>query len=169
MARTKASGTAIAASVDDFLLNARAKRLSPRTVSFYATTCQKVLLPFCERNGIKDVAQLKQQHLERLAVELQDTPGAKGPRSPFTVKAYLKGINQFLAWARKRGIETPKAEMPKTPKRDIDVLSRAEVQYLEDAADVIRDKLIIRILADTAARLDEVTRLRVGDVYERDR
>src|SRR5947207_3376193 len=118
MARTKTPTTPIAASVEDFLLSARAKRLSPRTVSFYATTCQKVLLPFCERHGIQDVAEIKQQHLERLAVELQDTDGAKGPRSPFTVKAYLKGINQFLAWARKRGVETPKAEMPKTPKRD---------------------------------------------------
>jgi integrase/recombinase XerD len=171
MARVKESATspAIAASVEDFLLSARARRLSPQTVSFYATTCKKVLLPFCQRSGVEDVAELKQSHLERLAVELQDTAGAKGPRSPFTVKAYLKGINQFLSWARKRGIETPKAEMPKTPKRDIDVLSRGEVQDLEDAAEIERDKLVIRVLADTGARLDEVTRLRAEDVFERDR
>jgi len=174
MARSAAKGllvgTPLEVSVDEFLVSARAKRLSPRTVSFYATTCQKVLLPFCQRHGIKEVAQLKQTDIDLLAVELQEQNGAKGPRSPFTVKAYLKGINRFLSWARKRGdAVVAKAEMPKTPKRDIDVLSRAEIQDLEDAAEVERDKLIVRVLADTAARLDEVTRLRVGDVYERDR
>ena len=169
-AKKRPDTTPLAASIDDFLLSARAKRLSPRTVSFFSTTCQKVLLPFCERHGIKDLAQLKQSDLERLAVELQEQDGAKGPRSPFTGKAYLKGINQFLSWARKGGeAVAAKAEMPKTPKRDIDVLSRAEIQDLEDAAEVERDKLIIRVLADTAARLDELTRLRVGDIYERDR
>ena len=58
-AKKRPDTTPLAASIDDFLLSARAKRLSPRTVSFSATTCQKVLLPFCERRGIKDVAQLK--------------------------------------------------------------------------------------------------------------
>lgn len=162
--------TPLAASIDEFLLSARAKRLSPRTVSFYATTCRKVLLPFCDRSTIKTLGDINQSDLERLAVELQEQDGAKGPRSPFTIKAYLKGINQFLSWARKRGeAVAAKAEMPKTPKRDIDVLSRNEIQELEDAAEVERDKLIVRVLADTAARLDEVTRLRVGDIYERDR
>jgi len=120
MARARAAvkvaepATALPTLVDDYLAHCRARGLAPNTVNqAYKYPLRGVLLPFCERHGIQDVAEIKQQHLERLAVELQDTDGAKGPRSPFTVKAYLKGINQFLAWARKRGVETPKAEMPK--------------------------------------------------------
>ncbi len=162
--------TSIEESVEAFLRNTKAKRRSPRTVQHYSWSCRKLLLPFCSREGITEVSQLNQEYLDRIAIELQERDGARGPLSPHSIKTYLKGVNQYLAWARKHdGAGAAKAELPTTPRRVIDTLTRAEVQQLEDAVDAERDKLIVRLMADTGARLDEVTSLRVSDVYERDR
>jgi integrase len=43
------------------------------------------------------------------------------------------------------------------------VLTREEIQRIEDAAVAERDKLIVRVLADTGIRVGELLRLRVGD------
>jgi integrase/recombinase XerD len=49
------------------------------------------------------------------------------------------------------------------------VLSREEIQAIEDVAGNERDKLIIRVLADTGARVGELLGLRLNDLVERDR
>ena len=51
----------------------------------------------------------------------------------------------------------------------LDVLSRDEIQQLEDAARSERDKLIVRVLADTGIRVGELLGLRCSDLLERDR
>jgi integrase len=50
----------------------------------------------------------------------------------------------------------------------IDVLTRAEIQAMEDAADNERDKLIVRLLADTGIRWSEMLALRMTDIIEGD-
>ena len=62
-----------------------------------------------------------------------------------------------------------KASVPKRPERVLDVLSREEVQALEDTAKNERDKLIVRLLADTGIRVGELVGLRTSDPVERDR
>ena len=37
------------------------------------------------------------------------------------------------------------AQLPRLPRRDIEVLSRAEIRLLEDVASSERDKLIVRV------------------------
>jgi integrase len=86
------------------------------------------------------------------------------------VKAYLKAVNQFLAWAKEEGERVDaKAQMPVTPRRLLDVLSRDEIQAPEDTAVTERDKLIIRLLADTGMRAGELVNLRTRDLVDRDR
>jgi site-specific recombinase XerD len=51
----------------------------------------------------------------------------------------------------------------------LDVLSKQEIQGLEDAAQTERDKLIARLLADTGLRLGELVGLRTTDVVRRGR
>jgi len=51
----------------------------------------------------------------------------------------------------------------------LDVLTRAEVQRLEDAATTERDKLIVRVLADAGLRLGELRRLRLDDLIAQGR
>jgi integrase len=49
------------------------------------------------------------------------------------------------------------------------VLSREEINRLEDAATDERDKLIIRLLGDTGLRLGELLSLRIRDLLEETR
>lgn len=49
-------------------------------------------------------------------------------------------------------------------KRALDALSPDEVQAMEDAANTERDKLVVRVLADTGMRLGELLALRVSDI-----
>jgi integrase/recombinase XerD len=49
------------------------------------------------------------------------------------------------------------------------VLSREEIQAMEDRATAERDKLIVRVLADTGIRVGELVNLTVHDLVERDR
>ena len=50
-----------------------------------------------------------------------------------------------------RSVDT-KAQLPKLPKKLVEVVSREEIQRMEDAAKTERDKLIVRVLADTGLR-----------------
>ncbi len=57
-----------------------------------------------------------------------------------------------------------RAQVPSTPKRIRDTLSREEIRALEDAAELERDKLLVRVLADTGIRLAERLDLRAEDL-----
>jgi integrase len=61
-----------------------------------------------------------------------------------------------------------RAPLPKLSRPVIDVLTRAEIQAMEDAADNERDKFIVRLLADTGIRRSEMLALRTTDIIEGD-
>jgi integrase len=46
------------------------------------------------------------------------------------------------------------------------VLTREEIERIEDVTPIERDKLIVRLLADTGIREDELVKLGVGDIVE---
>jgi len=102
--------------------------------------------------------------------ELLDQGGARGELSKNTVWTYMKAVRSFLAWTRAEG-ETVEAEarLPKLPQRLVEVLSRDEIKRIEDATDSERDKLIVRLLADTGVRVGELVKLRQRDLIDRDR
>jgi site-specific recombinase XerD len=82
----------------------------------------------------------------------------------------MRAINRFLTWAKEEGEEVEAhAQLPKLPKKLIDVLSRDEILSMEDAAKTERDKLIIRLLGDTGIRVGELIGLRTSDLVQRDR
>ncbi|MHB8313468.1 MAG: tyrosine-type recombinase/integrase, partial [Candidatus Dormibacteria bacterium] len=77
--------------------------------------------------------------------------------------------NGFLSWARAEGEPAgAHAPLPRLGRRVLDVLSREEIQGLEDAAPTERDKLIVRTLADTGLRLGELLAMRAADFVDRD-
>jgi integrase/recombinase XerD len=157
--------------VEEYLAHCRARGLSPKTVTgAYGYPLREVFLPFCAREGIKAPAELTGRVLDRLSTQLLDRGGRRGPLSKSSVHSYLRAVNQFLVWARKEGeaIEA-KSQLPRLPKRLVEVLSREEIDRLEEAAGNERDKLIVRTLADTGIRLGELLALRLADVIERDR
>jgi integrase len=162
---------AVAALVEDYLAACRAKGLSPKTVKLaYGYPLRGVFLPWCSRSGVHTPADLTTRLLERFSAELMEHGGKRGELSRNTVWTYVKAVRGFLAWARAEGEKVDaEARLPKLPQRLIEILSRAEVQRIEDAADSERDKLMVRILADTGVRVGELVKLKVGDVIDQDR
>jgi site-specific recombinase XerD len=160
--------------VSDYLDYHRGMGHSIRTTrDAYGYPLRTLLLPFCAAEGIDQPSQLTDRHLNRLWGTLLETghPFALRPKplAKASVHAYMRTINSFLAWVRKEGEKVEaKAPLPKLTRRVIDVLTRAEIQAMEDAADNERDKLIIRLLADTGIRLSELPGLRAADIIEGD-
>lgn len=62
-----------------------------------------------------------------------------------------------------------KVRLPKLGRPVKDILSREEIERLEDTARTERDKLIIRVFGDTSMRVGELVRLRTEDQVTRQR
>ena len=155
--------------IHDYLQEKRAAGASPRTVGHYKEVLEEVLVPFCSREGLHAPAELTSRHLNDLgAGHLDGTHSRSGrPISKATVHSYMRAINSFLAWARAQGEgSSARGRLPSMRKRVLDTLSRDEIQDLEDAAATERDKLIVRVLADTGMRLGELLTLRGDDVRQ---
>ncbi len=153
--------------IDDYLQEKRADGASPRTVGHYKEVLEEVLLPFCKEAGIESLSELTNRHLNDLgAGHLDGTMSrSKRPISKATVHSYMRAINSFVTWARTQGEGTAaRGRLPSMRKRVLDTLTRDEIQGMEDAATTERDKLIVRLLADTGLRLGELLALRADSI-----
>ena len=162
--------TALVSLADDFLADCRARGLSVRTVEAYDYPIRQEFLPWAAREGITEPAQLTAQLVGRFTARLLDEGGKRGPLSRASVRSYVRSVRVFLGWAARAdgGAATVGASprLPKTERRIVDMLSREEIQRMENAAKTERDKLILRLLADCGLRLGELLALRVEDVWE---
>jgi site-specific recombinase XerD len=162
--------TALAVLADDFLADRRANGLSVRTVEAYAYPVLHELLPWCAEQGITDPAQLTPKLVGGFTSKLLEQGGKHGELSRASVRSYVRSVRVFLAWsASPEGGKATVGASPALPKRTkpmIDVLTRDEIQRMENAVATERDKLIIRVLADCGLRLGELLSLRVEDIQE---
>jgi integrase/recombinase XerD len=150
--------------VSDFEAFAKANGLALRTVDHYSDVLRRVLLGFCEQNGIEP-KDLTKRDLERLSAGL-----LSDGRSRQSVKTYMAAINRFLKWCSEEGeLERLRGPEPRVERKVLDVLTRSEIQAMEDAGVTERDKLIVRVLADTGLRVGELRRLRVTDLVSQTR
>lgn len=83
----------------------------------------------------------------------------------------MRNIKLFFERARNElaaeGTEVrAQATPPKLGKPLVEIVERDEIQHIEDAADSDRDKLIVRVLADTGLRVGELVKLRLRDLVE---
>ncbi|MGH7608682.1 MAG: tyrosine-type recombinase/integrase [Candidatus Dormibacteria bacterium] len=159
--------------MEDYLTSCRARGLSPSTLAnSYGYPLRQVFLPWAAREGLESTAEVTGRVLERLAVELLDEGGRRGPLSRHSVHTYLRAVNQCLKWARAEGEAVPdnaKVALPSRPRSLPEVLSREQIEAMEGAAVSERDRLIVRLLADTGMRVGELVGLRTGDLLVRAR
>jgi site-specific recombinase XerD len=156
--------------VDDFLASCRARGLSPKTIREYRYPLVSVFLPFCQRHELTDLSEVSPRMLDGLTGELLENGNKRAQLSRHTIGSYLRSVNVFLTWAQVEGEPVKgKAKLPKPTKRLLEVLSRDEIQALEDVAVAERDKLIVRILGDTGIRVGELVNLTTSDLINRDR
>lgn len=163
--------SALQRSVGDYLAHVSARGLSPRTLDHYEGVLRKVLLPFLGEEGVTAPDQITQRVLDRLSTHLLDEGGARGALSRHSVATYLRTIGHYLNWCRKEGELTTgaKPQPLKVPRRVLVTLTREQIRAMEDAATNERDKLIVRVLADTGVRLSELLGLTTGDLIEQGR
>jgi len=163
--------SALAQMVEDYLAHCRAAGLSPKTIRHaYGYPLRAVFLPWCADHSIAEPSQLSGRVLDQFVGDLLEHGGKRGPLSKHTAWSYAKAAKGLVAWARGEGEKIEgDVTLPKLPKKLVEVLSREEIQRLEDAASAERDGLIVRLLADTGIRVGELVQLRVRDVAERDR
>ncbi|HVD02205.1 MAG TPA: tyrosine-type recombinase/integrase [Candidatus Dormibacteraeota bacterium] len=136
----------------------------------YGYPLRAVFLPWCADHSITEASQLTGRVLDQFVGDLLEHGGKRGPLSKHTAWSYAKAAKGLVAWARGEGEKIEgDVTVPKLPKKLVEVLSREEIQQLEDAATSERDGLIIRLLADTGIRVGELVQLRLRDVAERDR
>ena len=166
--KTVASGaTSVPDLVNDYLSSCRARGLSVRTLeNAYGFALNRIFLPWCSREGVATTDDLSQATLDRFTTDLLSRESERGkPLSKASVHSYVRPVRQLLAWAEGRGEAVGgRPQLPKQPRREREVLSRAEIDRLEDSARTERDKVIVRLFADCGLRLAELTGLSVEDV-----
>ncbi len=108
----------------------------------------------------------------RWQADLLGLPGKRGkPVSRYSIEGWVKAINSFLRWAKAQGEidHDAKGRAPRPPRTVMDPLTRDEIDRMEHRAQTERDKLIVRLLADSGIRASELLGLRTNDLIERDR
>ncbi|MGH7691678.1 MAG: tyrosine-type recombinase/integrase [Candidatus Dormibacteria bacterium] len=164
--------TPLSRCVEEYLTAGRARDLAPGTIVQLSYSLRMVFLPWAGRQGFSSPAELSPRALERLSAELLTEGGRRGPLSRQTVRTYLRAVNLCLKWAKEEGEPVPDratAPLPRLPKTLPEVLSREQIQAIEDACSTERDRLIVRLLADTGMRVGELVGLRTEDLLQRSR
>jgi site-specific recombinase XerD len=143
-----------------YLMHCRARGLMPKSLKQYHYSIDAVFLPWCEEQGITEIGQLDQRQLDSFTVMLHDHRTAAGqPLSRSSIRTYIRPVGPLLNWATRAGADVKaKPQMPRRERQPRDVLSREEVDLLEEAMPSERDKLIIRIFADFGLGLNEEAR-----------
>jgi site-specific recombinase XerD len=167
--------------VEEYLDACKANGVKASTLEgTYGYSLRKVFLEsFCKPKGVRRLAQVDSRLLVQFANDLKGRPaknkfdedGKPKRLSEHTIFTYRRAVNQFLNWVREDGrVEVAAAKNPKLghlPKNLPDVLERDEIDKLERLAESERDKLIVRVLADTGMRLGELLALTVDDIVVR--
>ncbi len=157
--------------VTDYLAHQRGKGLSPKTVELTGFALDTFIKwSHTGRNQIAEASQLDQKALDRYNVFLLESHRTPIGRSlsRASVRTYVRTLQTFIAWCQSENELSAKvkAHQPKAEKKLKEVLSRDEIDKIENAAELERDKLMVRLMADTGIRLGEMLSLRPSDLKE---
>jgi integrase/recombinase XerD len=154
--------TGLEGLVSDYLADMRARGLSPRSTSLTSNVL-KLFLDFAQLPGVTGPEQLDQGLVTAWSTYLLSRKLARE-----SVRTYLRTLSTFIRWSQAHELiaANVRARQPKAEHRLVETLSRDEIQALEDRAGTERDKLIVRVLADTGIRLGELLGLRAADLVE---
>jgi integrase/recombinase XerD len=152
--------------VDDYLSNCAARGLSPRTDEQYSYSLNDVFLPWCHREDITRLEQLDRRAFDRFTASLLARRNRYGnPISRHSVHTFIRPVRLLLNWASREGEDVvARPQLPRREKPLRDVLTRREIDQLENAMPYERDKLIIRLFGDCGLRLDELASLDANTV-----
>lgn len=153
------------ALLDSWMLHLRAQRKSPDTRKSYADGV-RAFLAWCREEGVEP--QLTEAAVTAWMAALLDAG-----KTANTVIARQKGVRRFSAWLAEKdeidrdqlvGLKPPKADEPVVPDLNRDQLVALLATCKGKEFHHVRDRAIIRFMAETAARASEVVLMEKPDV-----
>lgn len=160
--RTKNALLPLREAIEAFILDGKARRLSPFTLGIYREKLTHFLAWAASQN-IETLAHVDARALRLYLVHLQETG-----HNPGGVHTHARILRAWLYFLEAEGLipESPmrRVKMPKLPHPMPDALTREEVAALLGAAQHSRDVALVLALLDTGARISEFVALNVGDV-----
>ena len=145
---------------DEFMFQKELAGLSPASLSDYRSYIAIMLNHVGESTDLESVTyELVSNYIMALLHR---------PLSKATISTYVRNTRIFLRWVHAEyglSFDPVKIKVPKAPKKNVHVLSSAEIQYLLDSAGcsvpwlTARNKAIIALMLDSGLRQNEVCTL----------
>jgi integrase len=165
------SATELHGTIDQFLKEKEEQR-SPRTgekLSFASLNQYRVILTTIWEPWFKAQTGKGGRDVDQTLDAFTDSLQAAGRRrdgkelSLQTIRTYVKVVRVYLRWA-----EAPSVRYVaiRAKKKKLDTLTRDEIDAMERAARTERDRLLVRVLADTGIRVGELVTLTAGSLHE---
>lgn len=158
----------ISREVSNFIVDRRAKKLSPKTIEFYGGELRLWLDYLSSVQGVKDIEELTAQHIREYLIHLGET------RNPGGIHAAYRTIGVFLRWWQKENDDEhwknpiDKVDPPKVDKTPKEGISMNDIEMLLETCDKTftgqRDRAIILALLDSGLRRSEFVALNIADV-----
>ena len=153
---------AVAQAMEAFLLDARARRLSPKTVRSYRDQVSP-FVDFLAERGITTLADISPHDIRAYLVTLQERGLAEN-----SIHTAATTLRVWFNWLRAEESLTvsplAKIKMPKRSKATLPAFAPADIRALLAECNCERDRAIVLCLLDTGARSAEFVALNVGDV-----
>ncbi len=153
-----------------FILDCKAKNLSPLTLRAYQDSIQQMKEAFEEQNVPLNIYKLTLREIKNYFIAFLIDQG----RSDNTVNSRIKGIKQFLRYLFTEGWITKniadEIHVVKAEKLMIQTFTKEQVAALLEQPDRktftgIRDYTMMVVLFETGMRISELCRLKLGDLF----
>jgi site-specific recombinase XerD len=156
------TSSALTLAYDSFLLDAEARRLSPKTLRYY----QQQLGPFLEaveEQGARSPQGITAHHIRSYLVGLQHRGLSSGSQHA-AARAIRAFCNFMVMEEMLEKSPMKRVKMPKLDKKILPSFTPQEVHRLLKACKYVRDRAIVLCLLDTGCRASEFVALDIGDV-----
>lgn len=163
----------------NFILDCKARRLSPRTIQRYESDNQR-LLDFLHARRIHHIERVSHKHLRAFFAELHEVKPKRIARhneserySPFTTEGIYRSIKRLFNWSLTEGHikQNPmqRVRRPKVPKRIVRRLSEAQLkillQEIAETKEPVRNLAIILLMVDSGLRKGEWMSLKLENLH----
>jgi len=156
------TSSALILAYESFLLDAEARRLSPKTLRYY----RQQLLPFIQSlkgQGVRSPQGITAHHIRKYLVGLQRRGLSNGSQHA-AARAIRAFCNFMVMEEMMEGSPMQRVKMPKVDKTILPSFTPEEVHRLLKACKYVRDRAIVLCLLDTGCRAAEFVALNIGDV-----
>lgn len=149
-------------AVESFLIDCQARRLTPKTIEYYAKNLRTFTLYLADKR-IGSVEALTHHELRHFMLALRK----RNYSAQYQHNIY-RSVRTFLNFCVSDGIieESPltKLRAPKLPTHEITAFTKDEIKTILKHCDTERDRAICLVLLDSGLRQSEILALNVGDV-----